>query len=102
MFFKLFFINSKIIKINKKSYRDHFLGQPVNGIRENIELINVDQIKNFYRDNFVGPKAVVSVAGNIDHEQISNLAQKHFSSLSKNCPQVFNFFEMNLLIFFIF
>lgn len=45
------------------SYRDHFMGQPVLGIRENIHQMTEEMIKEFMTNHYTGSNTVVSVAG---------------------------------------
>lgn len=50
------------------SFRDHFLGQPLMGIRDNLHNVTADQVQAFHKQNYVGSKTVVSVAGG-EHSQ---------------------------------
>ena len=66
-----------------QSYRDHFLGQPVLGIRENIGAISQGILKEFHENNFVGKNLVVVGAGNVNPAQFKELTAKHFGTLKK-------------------
>lgn len=57
------------------SYRDHFLGQPLMGIRDNLHNVTAEQVQAFHQQNFVGSKMVVSVAG-AEHGPVVEAVQK--------------------------
>lgn len=63
------------------SYRDHYFGQPVKGIRENIGTVTQEQIINFHRNNYIGPNIAVVGTGDVSHEQLVELANKAFGNL---------------------
>lgn len=63
------------------SYRDHFIGQPVLGIRENIANITQEQIKEFHANNYVASNMVLVGAGNVKAEELGNAASKVLGKL---------------------
>jgi len=63
------------------SYRDHMMGQPILGIRENIGTINRDQIADFHATHYVGPNIVIVGAGDVSHQQLCELSEKYFGNL---------------------
>jgi len=65
---------------------DHMMGQPILGIRENIGTITQDQIVDYHKNHYVGPNIVVVGAGDITHEQLAELTEKHFGKLSSQAP----------------
>jgi processing peptidase subunit beta len=67
--------------VHYTSFRDHFIGQPVNGIRENLASISHAHIKEFLATNYVSENFVVSAAGNVNHDEVSQLVNKAFSKL---------------------
>jgi processing peptidase subunit beta len=66
------------------SFRDHYLGQPVNGIRENIFSITADQVRQFHTQHYVGENIVVSAAGDVDFNKLTELVNNTFGKLSRN------------------
>jgi processing peptidase subunit beta len=62
------------------SFRDHFLGQPVSGIRDNVYSITSDQIKEFHHKYYVGENIVVSGAGNINPQAFNEVVSTHFGN----------------------
>jgi len=63
------------------SYRDHMMGQPILGIRENIGIITQDQISEFHKTHYVGSNIAIVGAGDITHQQLVDLTSKFFGNL---------------------
>lgn len=53
-------------------YREHQMGQPKKGDRDNVHSIKADQLREFHSTNFFGDNIVVVGAGNINHEEFVN------------------------------
>ncbi len=51
-------------------YGDTPIGRPILGNEESINALTRDRIREYYQRFYVPPRTVVSVAGNIDHEQV--------------------------------
>jgi processing peptidase subunit beta len=66
--------------VHYTAFRDHYLGQPSTGIRENTYSINADQVKQFHNQFYVGENIVVSGAGEINATQFNELVNQHFGS----------------------
>jgi len=67
--------------VHYTAFRDHYLGQPSTGIRENTYSITSDQVKQFHNQFYVGENIVVSGAGEIDSTQFNDLVNQHFGSV---------------------
>jgi predicted Zn-dependent peptidase len=52
------------------TYGDHGLGSPMGGLPETVAGFGDDQIRSFYRRNYVRPKAVVAAVGDVDHDRL--------------------------------
>jgi processing peptidase subunit beta len=78
-----------IENVHFNSYRDHMMGQPILGIRENIGVINQDMIKEFHANHYVGQNIVVVGAGDIKHETLAELVNQHFGKLPATPPAGF-------------
>lgn len=74
--------------VHYTSFRDHMLGQPKRGIRENIANITQDNIVDFHKANYVGPNVVVVGAGNVNHQQLVDLTQKALGNLPSQAGEV--------------
>ena len=67
--------------IHYTSFRDHALGQPSHGIRDNVYSITPDQIKQFHEKYYVGENIVVAGAGDVNATQFTEAVQKHFGGV---------------------
>jgi len=76
--------------VHYTSFRDHFIGQPVKGIRENLGSIDHAHIKEFLARNYVSENFVVSAAGNVNHEEASQMVQKAFDKLPQGSGEKVN------------
>jgi len=79
-------METTIEAIHYTSYRDHMMGQPILGIRENIGVITQDMIKEYHATNYIGPNIVIVGAGDIKHEQLVELTEKAFGALPNQAP----------------
>ncbi|XP_035228319.1 mitochondrial-processing peptidase subunit beta-like [Stegodyphus dumicola] len=64
------------------AYQGTPLAQSVLGPSENIKKIAKDDLTFYARNNFLAPRMVLVGSGNINHEELVKLAEKHFSSVS--------------------
>jgi predicted Zn-dependent peptidase len=55
------------------------LGRPVGGRPETVAGISCEQVTRFYRCHYIPDNIVVSVAGNVDHDEIVKLVSKAFA-----------------------
>mmetsp|Transcript_6035 Transcript_6035/g.6622 ORF Transcript_6035/g.6622 Transcript_6035/m.6622 type:complete len:523 (-) Transcript_6035:167-1735(-) len=79
-------MESTLEGIHYTSYRDHMMGQPIYGIRENIGLITQDMIKEYHATHYIGPNIAVVGAGNVEHKQLVELSEKIFGGVASQSP----------------
>lgn len=60
------------------------MGQPKLGIRENIANIKGAHVKEFVEQNFFGENVIVSVCGQVNHDDVVKNVSKAFAGLGKN------------------
>jgi predicted Zn-dependent peptidase len=60
-------------------YGDTPLGRPILGTEDSINALSRDRIHGYYREHYVPSKLVVSVAGNIDHDEVVRLVSEAFA-----------------------
>ena len=60
------------------AWGDGPLGRPVGGRPESVSALTRDQIVRFYRRHYTPSTMVVSVAGNVDHDQVVDLVAAAF------------------------
>ena len=65
------------------SYRDHMLGQPAEGIKDNIPNITTNHIREFFGENYTGDNITVSAAGNINFNEFTNYVEESFGKIGK-------------------
>ncbi|GAB3926609.1 pitrilysin family protein [Kribbella albertanoniae] len=54
------------------------LGRSITGTPESVAALTRDQVVGWYRDRYLPANIVVSVAGNVDHEEVVRLVSKAF------------------------
>ena len=64
-------------------FRDHQLGQPTLGIRENAGTITAQQIREFVASHHTASNLVVTATGNVTHDLVLGLATKAFGGLAR-------------------
>jgi len=67
-------------------WKGHPLGRPVAGSRKTVAAITRAGIKRYYKQHYTAPNIIVSVAGNIRHSDIQNLAERYFSDMDTEPP----------------
>ena len=68
-------------------WKDHPLGRPVSGTRDSVARITREQVKRFFHRNYTARNTVISIAGNIRHEDACRLAARHFEGLIPGRPR---------------
>lgn len=64
------------------SFREHVFGQPVLGVRENIQNITAQHLKDYVSTYQTGSNLVIVASGDVQHQEIADLTAKHFGGLS--------------------
>jgi predicted Zn-dependent peptidase len=54
--------------VHYNAFREHMLGQPVKGDRDNTSALLVDQLREYHTANYVGDNIVVVATGDVTHE----------------------------------
>jgi len=65
------------------SFRDHMLGQPKHGDRDNIQNLTVDALQRYRAANYFGDNIVIVGTGAVNHEQFVDSVAREFDSISK-------------------
>ncbi len=73
----------------EKLFLNHSLGYPILGSRQSISHITKDQMIDFYRNNYVSPNIVITVAGHINHQRLVDLCESKFH-LPTKCEVTYN------------
>lgn len=64
-------------------YREHMIGQPSRGDRDNLSSLTVEMVRQYHGDNYYGDNIVIVASGNVNHQDVVDLVESHFSSLPK-------------------
>lgn len=63
------------------AYREHMIGQPIKGDRDNNSAISSDFLNSYRSTNFYGDNIVVVATGDVSHDQIVEQVEQHFESM---------------------
>jgi predicted Zn-dependent peptidase len=69
---------------NRAFFPAHPLGLPIEGTRETVKTFNHETTAAFHAQVFTPENIVISAAGNIEHAQIVDLADKFFANSTNN------------------
>jgi predicted Zn-dependent peptidase len=67
-------------------WKKHPLGRPIHGTRESVARISRQQVKRFFERNHTARRTVITLAGNLRHEDAQSLAARHFGGLAAGMP----------------
>lgn len=76
--------------IHYTSFRDHQLGQPTLGVRENAATLNVNQIRDFVSQHHTGGNLIVTATGDVNHGHLVEAANKSFGGLARTTAELPN------------
>ncbi|HVW94322.1 MAG TPA: pitrilysin family protein [Devosia sp.] len=66
------------------AFPDQAIGRTILGTVESVNGFDPDAIRAYMRRNYVGDRMVICAAGNIDHDELAEIATKRFDGLRKN------------------
>jgi predicted Zn-dependent peptidase len=66
------YMETLLENVHYNVYREHMIGQPTKGDRDNTHNISADHLRNYHTSNFFGDNIVVVGVGNINHEEFVN------------------------------
>src|SRR5579871_5814496 len=62
-------------------WKDHALGKPILGTKDTVKTFERDPVLSFYGQRFAPGNIIVCAAGHLKHEQLVELANKHFGHM---------------------
>lgn len=65
----------------EKFYPNHPIGRPVLGTPSSLKTFSTKKVREYYERVYTPDNIVVAAAGNIEHDQIIELAEKYFGNL---------------------
>lgn len=75
--------------LQQTAFPNQPLGQNILGTERSILSFTPDHLKTFRAHHYTGPNMVLVAVGNLEHERIVALAEKHFSGPSAKVPKQF-------------
>lgn len=69
------------------AYHGTPLARTILGPTENIKSIKRDDLVEYVQDHYKAPRMVLAGAGGVDHQQLVDLAQKHFGDVGTDYPR---------------
>lgn len=69
-------------------YREHMIGQPVKGDRDQVHTLTVDHLRDFHTTNYFGDNIVIVGTGNINHNEFVDQVSQAFKVLPKQTSSV--------------
>jgi predicted Zn-dependent peptidase len=72
--------------VRQLSFGEHGLAQLITGPLENVERFSIAELREHHALTYVGAHMVLSVAGNVDAEEIEGAVRKHFAALPQGAP----------------
>lgn len=73
--------------LKASAWSQHPLGRPVHGTEDGIASITRDDVCQFFSDYYAPDGLIISAAGNVDHDQFTELCQDAFWSLEGQRPR---------------
>jgi predicted Zn-dependent peptidase len=61
---------------------DHPLGRPILGIRDTVDGLTQEGLRRYFANVYTAPNMIISVVGNIEHQQVRDLVERAFGSVS--------------------
>lgn len=71
-------------QLNATQYLNHRYGVPIIGWRHEMESLDMDDALTFYRTYYAPNNAILVVSGDVDPDEVRDLAQKHYGAIPAN------------------
>ena len=69
-------------------WRNHPLGRPILGTKETVESLTTDGLRRYFQDTYTASNLIISVVGNIEHEDVRALIARYFDALPSSSSRV--------------
>ena len=73
--------------LHATAFQNQPLGRTILGPKENIESIQRDDLVNYIKNNYTADRMVLVGAGGVPHQELVDLAVKHFSKFPNATPE---------------
>jgi predicted Zn-dependent peptidase len=68
-------------------WKGHALGRPIIGTRDTVRSFDRDKVERYWRDVYAPANILITAAGSLRHNQLANLAARHFEKLKQRPPK---------------
>jgi predicted Zn-dependent peptidase len=69
-------------------WEDHPLGRPILGTKETVETLTVEGLRHYFGGVYTAPNMIISVVGNIEHQQVRDIVERAFGSVPNESWQL--------------
>lgn len=74
-------------EFTKKLFQNHALGRPILGFEETVSAFSRQDLYNYMEERYRPDNLLIAVAGNVNHNEVVQLAEKYFGSLKTDKTQ---------------
>lgn len=72
-------------KLFLNSFKNRRIKYPIIGTTKDLEKINLEHIKEFYRENYLPNKTSIAVVSSLEFEEVKNIIERYFESWENSC-----------------
>lgn len=73
-------------QFQKLVWKGHPLGYIISGVEENVRRISGEELLKFWRTSYTAERILISVAGNVDTQEVLYLLEKNFAAILQGEP----------------
>lgn len=67
---------------NASYYKGHALGMPILGTEKTVRSLEIDEIKNYFKDHYGPENTIITISGRVNHEACVADITRYFSGMS--------------------
>lgn len=71
---------------NASYFRGHSLGMPILGSEKTVEGLAEGQLRDYFKSHYGPEKAIITIAGRVDHEDCVRRIESYFTQLAGSVP----------------
>lgn len=71
---------------NASYFRGHSLGMPILGSEKTVEGLAEGQLRDYFKSHYGPEKAIITIAGRVDHEDCVRRIESYFTQLAGSTP----------------
>lgn len=72
-------------KLFLNSFKNRRIKYPIIGTTKDLEKINLEHIKEFYRENYLPNKTSIAVVSSLEFEEVKNIIERYFEAWENSC-----------------